>query len=286
MSLATVVTNFLKFLGDRVTKEIAAPNDSRDEIVDEASRYLAAVDAIQTGSHIGKRAVRALDGEAASNEDRKSFVANVRLINGSTRAETRHRLMLAFNTPFYPEILIASSVMAEGVDLHMNCRFVIHHDLSWNPSSIEQRTGRVDRIGAKAEVAGKPINVFLPFVAETQDERMFRVVRDRESWFQVVMGSEQAAARLSSAEESEKIASRLPLPKRALKELRLRLGLPEVENGELERRTRAAETTASSEQRGLKIITRLPDKAEEDLPGVPVKPGEVATNRAEVRAAS
>ena len=96
--------------------------------------------------------------------------------------------MLAFNTPFFPEILIASSVLAEGVDLHLDCRFVVHHDLSWNPSTIEQRTGRVDRIGSKAERAHKSIHVYLPFVTATHDEKMFRVVRDRERWFSVVMG--------------------------------------------------------------------------------------------------
>ena len=50
--------------------------------------------------------------------------------------------MLAFNTPFFPEVLVASSVMAEGVDLQQDCRHVIHHDLDWNPSTLEQRTGR------------------------------------------------------------------------------------------------------------------------------------------------
>ena len=30
---------------------------------------------------------------------------------------------------------------------------MIHHDLCWNPSNLEQRTGRIDRIGAKAERA-------------------------------------------------------------------------------------------------------------------------------------
>jgi hypothetical protein len=38
------------------------------------------------------------------------------LVNGATRGETRQRLMLTFNSPFFPEVLIASSVMAEGVD--------------------------------------------------------------------------------------------------------------------------------------------------------------------------
>ena len=45
--------------------------------------------------------------------------------------------MLAFNTPFFPEVLVASSVPREGGDLH-------HHDLSGNPSALEQRTGRIE----------------------------------------------------------------------------------------------------------------------------------------------
>ncbi len=40
----------------------------------------------------------------------------------SIASETRERLMLAFNTPFFLEVLVASGVMAEGVDLHLNCR--------------------------------------------------------------------------------------------------------------------------------------------------------------------
>jgi len=115
----------------------------------------------------------------------------VRLANGNTKQETRQRLMLAFNTPFYPEILVASMIMAEGVDLHLNCRHIIHHDLCWNPSTLEQRTGRIDRIGAKVERCGQPIKIYLPYIAMTQDEKMYRVVMDRERWFQVVMGKIQ-----------------------------------------------------------------------------------------------
>ena len=56
------------------------------------------------------------------------------------------------------------------IDLHRYCRYVIHHDLDWNPSDIEQRTGRIDRLGCKAE--GKhPIAVFLPYISGTADER-------------------------------------------------------------------------------------------------------------------
>lgn len=49
------------------------------------------------------------------------------------------------------EILVSTSVGQEGIDLHRECRHVIHHDLCWNPATIKQRTGRIDRIGSKVE---------------------------------------------------------------------------------------------------------------------------------------
>jgi hypothetical protein len=39
------------------------------------------------------------------------------------------------------------------------------------PSRLEQRTGRVDRIGAKVETCRQPIRIYLPFIAETQDDK-------------------------------------------------------------------------------------------------------------------
>jgi superfamily II DNA/RNA helicase len=62
--------------------------------------------------------------------------------------ESRERLREAFNTPLYPMVLIANEVMQEGLDLHHHCKRVVHHDLAWNPAQLEQRVGRVDRLGA------------------------------------------------------------------------------------------------------------------------------------------
>mgnify|MGYP002074977731 CR=1 FL=1 len=130
------------------------------------------------------------------------------LAGDTTDADTRRRLMQTFNTPFFPEVLIASSVMAEGVDLHRDCRHVIHHDLDWNPSVLEQRAGRVDRVGSRAERTGRNIQVFEPFLAATQDERLYRVVKDRERWFKVIMGG----AGPLTLREAEQVAQRVPLP--------------------------------------------------------------------------
>jgi ERCC4-related helicase len=90
------------------------------------------------------------DGSADVHRD-KLTLANVQVATGTTKRDTRARLMRAFNTPFFPDVFVCSEVMGEGVDLQRFCRHVIHHDLAWNPSSIEQRTGRIDRLGCKAE---------------------------------------------------------------------------------------------------------------------------------------
>lgn len=203
-SFQQVLDQFLHFLSKRCE-------------LGERKSYIDALLRVQTGSHAGEEAEKSYSDDEIGQAG--SLVANVRLANGSTKHETRQRLMLTFNTPFYPEILIASSVMAEGVDLHLNCRHIIHHDLSWNPSTLEQRTGRVDRIGSKMESTGRSIQVYLPFVAETQDEKMFRVVMDRERWFKVVMGDKFKV----DARTTEIRANRLPFPESAAEDLQFKL---------------------------------------------------------------
>ncbi len=211
MTLRKVLTNFFEFLSVRCGRE-------------ERSDYLDALKKIQTGTHAGQEVNDSFDTDDLQ-VDRARLVANVRRVYGKTKDETRKRIMLTFNTPFYPEILISSSVMGEGVDLHLNCRHVIHHDLDWNPSSLEQRTGRIDRLGSKAEASGKPIHVYLPYVEGCQDEKLFRVVMDRERWFGVVMGAEAAMERVLSAStwESERLAEQPLVPEDLVTDLHLRL---------------------------------------------------------------
>jgi len=100
-----------------------------------------------------------------------------------------------------------------------NCRHVIHYDLCWGPRNIEQRVGRVDRIGAKVERCGEPIRVYLPYIEATQDEKMHRVVLDRERWFNVVMGEEYTI----DARTTERLAKRLPFPEEAARQLAFKL---------------------------------------------------------------
>lgn len=191
----------------------------------ERNSYLEALGSVQTGTHVGAEVDASFGQDEVPDGERARLVANVRRVYGKTDDKTRDRIMLTFNTPFYPEILIASSVMAEGVDLHLNCRHVIHHDLDWNPSSLEQRTGRIDRLGSKAEHAGKPIRVYLPYVEGCQDEKLFRVVMDRERWFGVVMGGEESMKRVLTAQpwEIDRMAEQPLAPPEMMDALRLSL---------------------------------------------------------------
>jgi superfamily II DNA/RNA helicase len=180
---------------------------------------LDALEKVQTDTHVGHEVESRFDPAEARDTGQTILLPNVRLANGLVAAETRKRLLLAFNTPLFPEILIASSVLAEGVDLHLSCRHVIHHDLCWNPSTLEQRTGRVDRLGSKAECVGASIEVYLPYVAATQDEKMYRVVCDRERWFQVIMGESIPV----DEQSTDRCARRVALPRAIQNDLTLRL---------------------------------------------------------------
>jgi superfamily II DNA or RNA helicase len=178
----------------------------------ERMDYLEAARRTQTGG------IRVEDAEA-DDSDAKITLANVQVAMGTTKRETRARLMRAFNTPFFPDIFVCSEVMGEGVDLQRFCRHVIHHDLAWNPSTIEQRTGRIDRLGCKAE-GRQPIVVYLPYLAGTADERQYQVMSDREQWFRVVMGQEEVA-RLITPDSNSVIR----LPETVSNELSFKLGL-------------------------------------------------------------
>ena len=180
---------------------------------EERTQYLEAARTMHTGA-----ARVEVDDESAETRSARTL-ANVQMATGVTKRETRTRLLQAFNTPFLPDVLVCSEVMGEGVDLQRSCRHVIHHDLAWNPSTIEQRTGRIDRLGYKSE-GRHPIVVGLPYLAGAADERQFRVMSDREQWFRVVMGQEKVA-QLITPDSSVAV----PLPRQVADELGFSLGV-------------------------------------------------------------
>ena len=61
---------------------------------------------------------------------------------GEARIESVSR---AFNSPFWPFVLVSTSIGQEGLDFHLWCHAVVHWNLPSNPVDLEQREGRVHR---------------------------------------------------------------------------------------------------------------------------------------------
>jgi hypothetical protein len=49
-----------------------------------------------------------------------------------------------------PSILVCSEVASEGLDFQF-CSYIVNYDMPWNPAKLEQRVGRIDRIGQEAK---------------------------------------------------------------------------------------------------------------------------------------
>lgn len=80
-------------------------------------------------------------------------------------------------------LLLASEVASEGVDLQF-CRVVINYDLPWNPMKVEQRIGRIDRIGQQSE----KITIWNLFYEDTIDARIYAKLFERLGIFEQALG--------------------------------------------------------------------------------------------------
>lgn len=79
-------------------------------------------------------------------------------------------------------VLVSTDVGAEGRNLQL-CRTVINYDLPWNPAAIEQRIGRVHRIGQTREVY-----VFNFCLRGSIEEQILRVLHEKINLFELVAG--------------------------------------------------------------------------------------------------
>jgi len=78
-------------------------------------------------------------------------------------------------------VLLTTEVGSEGIDLQF-CRVVVNYDLPWNPMRVEQRIGRIDRLGQKAEKISIINFSLINTIEETILERLYeRIGIFRES---------------------------------------------------------------------------------------------------------
>jgi superfamily II DNA or RNA helicase len=128
-------------------------------------------------------------------------------ISGAMPIDQRRAAVHAFNNEDV-EVLVATDAAGEGLNLHRRCRLVIDVELPWNPLRLEQRIGRVDRLGQRRRVHGWRL-----WYAGTIEARVLACLerrRHRAARVDHAAGIDErvvAAAAFGSPEETE-VASR------------------------------------------------------------------------------
>ena len=92
--------------------------------------------------------------------------------------------------------MIATDAGAEGLNLHERCHIVVNYDLHWNPMRIEQRIGRVHRLGQTRDV--RVLNFVL---RETIDDYVVRLLYQKINLFTMTVGALETV--LTEVQEGE-----------------------------------------------------------------------------------
>lgn len=104
---------------------------------------------------------------------RKLNYDNVYTMTGETPMFDRPSIVQSFRTA--PRaLLVVTSVGSEGLDFQF-CGGLVNYDLHWNPMKLEQRAGRIDRVGQKR----KMIRIVNIRVANSIDDRVISVMRQK-----------------------------------------------------------------------------------------------------------
>jgi hypothetical protein len=108
-------------------------------------------------------------------------------------AQINRTLIRQFRMPGYPFVLVTTDLLQEGEDLHTFCSSVYHYGISWTPSAMEQRIGRIDRVRSQTERrlgslaralhGDDKLQVFLPYLEDTVEVLQIDRVLERMNTF-------------------------------------------------------------------------------------------------------
>ncbi|MFN2135282.1 MAG: DEAD/DEAH box helicase, partial [Candidatus Promineifilaceae bacterium] len=119
----------------------------------------------------------------------------VATLNGSMDLDQRQEAQEAFATE--ARFLVSTDAGGEGLNLQF-CHVVINYDIPWNPMRLEQRIGRVDRIGQT-----KPVRAINFVLEDTVEARVQEVLETKLRVILEQFGVDKTADVLDSAESGD-----------------------------------------------------------------------------------
>ena len=118
-------------------------------------------------------------------------------INGSQDLDARKRALSNFKNE--SQVLVATDAAGESLNMQF-CHVIVNYDLPWNPMMIEQRIGRVDRIGQKHVV-----QAFNMLTNNSVDLRVYEVIEEKLNNIIDQLGIDKTADVLDSAIDTKKV---------------------------------------------------------------------------------
>ncbi len=132
-----------------------------DAIADVDSKFDAVAPKLLDVVNAGRRALLFTFSRPtlAYLERRLRDQCRVAVLHGGVDRDRRNEVIADFRAGRY-DLVLANKVASEGLDFEF-CSVIVNYDLPWNPMEVEQRIGRIDRIG-QAEERISILNVWCP----------------------------------------------------------------------------------------------------------------------------
>ena len=106
----------------------------------------------------------------------------VNVFHGQMSPKEKDAAVERFRKETVPQVLISTEAGGEGRNFQF-CHILVNYDLPWNPMRVEQRIGRVDRIGQE-----NAVSIFNLWVKGTIEERVLDVLEKRIRVFEETVG--------------------------------------------------------------------------------------------------
>lgn len=140
------------------------------------------------------------------------------------------------------QVMIATEAGGEGINLQF-CHHVINYDMPWNPMRVEQRIGRVHRLGQTRDV-----KIYNLCTENTIEEYIIRLLHEKINLFQLVVG------------ELDTILEQVDLSERKLERNIAKIVLEAKDDEEVqEKLAQLGDSLSQAKQRSKNVSARLKD---------------------------